>query len=75
MSTHVVHPEPAVCDLIAEAEKRGAERALDRLLIRADEGIEFGPDNYTRLVRMVREVRTSPGCGCAHKMIAGCDHE
>lgn len=45
-----------VADVVRDAEQRGYERALVDVSERSDDGIEFGPDNHRRLLRMLRDV-------------------
>lgn len=53
--------EGVVTDWLKEARTdsraKGAAEALDAVLIRGDEGIEFGPTNYLLLRRIVLDVR------------------
>lgn len=44
MSSHVVHPDPAVCDLIAAAETRALEGARDDIRDRRREFVRLGAD-------------------------------
>jgi hypothetical protein len=48
------------CRLFQRIHDQAWNGALDALLTRADEGNEFGPDNYLRLVRMVRQTCVIP---------------
>jgi hypothetical protein len=52
-----IKDSPEFRELLAAAYQRGRRDALDAVLDRADEGIEFGPSNYLLLRLIVAHVR------------------
>lgn len=59
MSDHRIHWQPGVEEIVAREVAKAEARALDAVLTRADNGIEFGPRNYLLMRRIVRDVRAA----------------